>query len=66
VIPDLGKYAFAVLASYGATLALLGVIVLLTWRRGVRVREALHRMESRIGARRETTEAPRKRAGADG
>lgn len=46
-MPDLGKYAFSVLASYGVTFAiLLAVIVLSLWR-GARVREELRRIEAR-------------------
>ena len=65
-MPDHGKYAFAVLDSYGATLAMLGAIVLVTWQRGVRVREALRAMEQKLGARRADADDERERAGADG
>ena len=44
-VPDLGKYAVEVLAAYGVSLALLVVIVGLSWRRYVRVRAALERVE---------------------
>lgn len=47
MIPDLGKYAFAVLASYGAGLGLLAVLVGVTLRRGARVRRALEDVEAR-------------------
>lgn len=47
-MPDLGKYAFTVLASYGATLGLLAGIVLVSlWsaRRSKAKLEALERDE---------------------
>ncbi|WP_394177278.1 heme exporter protein CcmD [Yoonia maritima] len=45
-MPDLGKYAVEVLAAYGVSLGLLAVVVLLSWRRSVRVRAALERIEN--------------------
>jgi heme exporter protein D len=42
---DLGKYAFPVLASYGVTFVLLGVLVGVTLWRGARIRQALARAE---------------------
>ena len=47
MIPDLGKYAFAVLASYGASLVLLGGLVWLSVRRARRVRAELEEVEGR-------------------
>lgn len=47
MIPDLGKYAAAVLSSYGASLALLIGLVLLTFRRGRRVRAELEAIEGK-------------------
>ena len=47
MIPDLGKYAFAVLASYGVTLVLLGGLVLMTVLRGRKVRHRLEETEQR-------------------
>lgn len=47
MLPDLGKYATAVLGSYGATLVLLAVIVGLSLWRGARVRAALREVEAR-------------------
>ncbi|WP_095589054.1 heme exporter protein CcmD [Actibacterium ureilyticum] len=47
MIPDLGKYAFTVLMSYGASLGLLAVLIGLSLRRGARVRRALEDVESR-------------------
>jgi heme exporter protein D len=42
---DLGKYAFPVLASYGVTFVLLGVLVGVTLWRGARIRRTLARAE---------------------
>lgn len=42
---DLGKYAFAVLASYGVTIVLLGVLVAFSLLRAARMRKALARVE---------------------
>jgi len=47
-MPDLGKYAFTVLASYGATLGLLAAVILASlWsaRRSKAQLEALERDE---------------------
>lgn len=49
MLPDLGKYAFAVLASYGATFVLLGGLVALTFWRSARVKRRLGEMEARRG-----------------
>lgn len=51
MMPDLGKYAFAVLASYGASLLLLaGVVALSVWQ-GKRVKRQLAEVEARAGER---------------
>jgi heme exporter protein D len=42
---DLGKYAFPVLASYGVTFVLLGVLVAVTLWRGAKMRRALTEAE---------------------
>ena len=50
MMPDLGKYAFAVLASYGVS---LGMIVALVWwsvARSRRVRAALEKIENQRNA----------------
>ncbi|SEK59451.1 heme exporter protein D [Roseovarius nanhaiticus] len=47
-MPELGKYAFAVLTSYGATLALLGVLGALSALRARRVRQQLDTLERRL------------------
>lgn len=47
MMPDLGKYAFTVLASYGATLALLAALLVATLWRGAKVKAALERQEQR-------------------
>ena len=47
MIPDLGKYADAVLSSYAASILLLAGLVLLSLRRGRRARRALEAIEQR-------------------
>ncbi|MDW4496708.1 heme exporter protein CcmD [Sulfitobacter sp. D35] len=47
MIPDLGKYAVAVLSAYGASFVLLALLVGLTLRRGRKVRAELDRIEGR-------------------
>ncbi|MEZ5913055.1 MAG: heme exporter protein CcmD [Paracoccaceae bacterium] len=49
MMPDLGKYAVAVLSAYGASLVLILVLVLATIRRGARVRRQLREVEARQG-----------------
>lgn len=51
MMPELGKYAMTVLASYGATLALLALLVGATLWRSVRVRRQLEEVETRKEAR---------------
>ena len=48
MMPDLGKYAFAVLASYGTSLALLGALVGWSVWRYRAVRRALEAAEARM------------------
>jgi heme exporter protein D len=48
MMPDLDRYATAVLSAYGVTLALLGLLVLLSWRRSVRVHRDLSGFEARL------------------
>lgn len=48
-MPDLGKYAFAVLGSYAATVVLVfGLVGLTLWQAG-RVKRALAEVEARQG-----------------
>ncbi|WP_405049025.1 heme exporter protein CcmD [Roseobacter fucihabitans] len=47
-MPDLGKYADAVLSAYGGTILLLLLLVIFTLRRGRAAREALESVEKRI------------------
>lgn len=47
MIPDLGKYAVPVLASYGVSLLLIAGLVWSSLRRSARVRRALDEIESR-------------------
>ena len=49
MIPDLGKYAFAVLSSYAASIVLLVAVVALTLWQGRRVKRALAEVEARQG-----------------
>lgn len=46
-MPDLGKYAFEVLAAYGASLGLLAVLIIVSLRRGARVLADLRKVEQR-------------------
>ena len=55
-MPDLGKYAFAVLASYGASMALLAGIVVLTLWQGARMRRRLAQVEARVAAGRDRSD----------
>jgi heme exporter protein D len=50
MIPDLGKYAFAVLASYGVSGGILGALIGASLWRAVRMRDALRRVEAQRGA----------------
>ena len=47
MMPELGKYAFAVLASYGVGLGLLAVLVIASIARARRVRAELEQIEER-------------------
>ncbi len=47
MMPDLGKYAGAVLSSYAASIALILALVALTLWRGARVKRALAEAEAR-------------------
>ena len=47
MMPDLGKYADAVLSSYAASLFLLAVLVVITLRRGRKARRDLASIESK-------------------
>ncbi|MGA9253816.1 MAG: heme exporter protein CcmD [Roseobacter sp.] len=47
MIPDLGKYADAVLSSYAASLVLLAILVLMTLRRGRKARRELAAIEKK-------------------
>ncbi|MCL3882798.1 heme exporter protein CcmD [Marivita sp. GX14005] len=51
MMPDLGKYAFEVLSSYGVTLLLLCAVVFVSLRRARKVRTALDEVEQRRGKR---------------
>ncbi|MBY5988362.1 heme exporter protein CcmD [Roseovarius atlanticus] len=45
MMPELGKYAEAVLSSYAVSLVLLIALVVFSWRRSVRVKNALKDVE---------------------
>ncbi|MDQ2089171.1 heme exporter protein CcmD [Marimonas arenosa] len=47
MMPELGKYAFAVLSSYGVAITLITVLVLGTLWRSRRVKAALDEVEAR-------------------
>ena len=47
-MPELGKYAVAVLASYGVSLALLGALGALSMMRARRMRQQLETLEKRV------------------
>lgn len=49
MMPDLGKYAGAVLGSYAASIALIIVLVGISLWRAARVRRALQDVENRQG-----------------
>lgn len=46
-MPELGKYAEAVLSSYAVSLVLLVLLVGLSWRRSVRIKSALKEIENK-------------------
>ena len=47
-MPDLGKYATEVLSAYGASLALLAVLLVITLSRGAAARAALKEAEAEV------------------
>ena len=47
MMPDLGKYAVTVLSAYGVSLVLLAALVILSLRRGRRVRAELRQIEDK-------------------
>ena len=48
MIPDLGKYADTVISSYVASLLLLALLVVLSIRRGRKVRAEMQALEKRM------------------
>jgi heme exporter protein D len=48
MMPDLGKYADAVLSSYAVSLALLALIVWLSLRRSKRIKSDLEEVERKV------------------
>lgn len=49
MLPELGKYAGTVLWAYGASLGLLGVLIISTLYKGRKVRRAMEEVEKRNG-----------------
>ncbi|TNF20413.1 MAG: heme exporter protein CcmD [Rhodobacteraceae bacterium] len=52
MIPELGKYAGAVLSSYAVSFAFLGLIVWLSLRRARKIRAQLEEVEKRLRSQR--------------
>ncbi len=50
-MPELGKYAFAVLGSYAASVVLIAALVALSFWQRARVKRALAEVEARQGNR---------------
>jgi len=49
MMPDLGKYAETVLSAYAVSLVLIVVLVLLSLRRGRKVKAELEAVEKKVG-----------------
>ncbi|MEL7259386.1 MAG: heme exporter protein CcmD [Pseudomonadota bacterium] len=47
MMPDLGKYADAVMSAYAVSLLLLMLLVIFSWRRAVRVKRDLEDIEGK-------------------
>ncbi|MEL6595279.1 MAG: heme exporter protein CcmD [Pseudomonadota bacterium] len=47
MMPDLGKYAVSVLSAYGATLAIVALLIWISLRRGRKVLAELRSLEGR-------------------
>ncbi len=58
MMPDLGRYAFAVLGSYAIGLGLIAGLIGLTLWRGAKVRAALREVEARQKAAGQGEAAP--------
>jgi heme exporter protein D len=48
-MPELGKYATYVLSAYGATILLIGGLVLFSWRQSQAARKRLEAVEDQNG-----------------
>ena len=46
-MPDLGKYADAVLSAYAVSIILIAAIVIISWRRAARAKMLLEAAEAR-------------------
>ena len=51
MMPDLGKYADTVLSAYAVSLLLLLALVVVSLRRGRRMRQQMERTEARLSRR---------------
>lgn len=50
-MPDLGKYAGAVLSSWAATLLLVALVIAVSWWQSARVKRKLEAAEARLKER---------------
>ena len=48
MMPDLGKYAEAVLSSYAVSLALIAILIVLSVRRSNRIKKELQGVEGKV------------------
>lgn len=48
MMPDLGKYAEAVLSSYAVSLALIAILIVLSVRRSNRIKNELQDVEGKV------------------
>ena len=47
-MPDLGKYAFHVLSSYGVTTLVIGVVIIISYIKYKRAKKSLGKIEANI------------------
>jgi heme exporter protein D len=48
MMPDLGKYAEAVLSAYAVSIVLLILLVAVSWRRSVKVKRDMEAFETKV------------------
>lgn len=53
-MPDLGKYADAVLSAWGVSILLVAALVALSWRQSVVARKRLEAAEARVAKKGQT------------